>query len=178
MNAILNLAKLIAVCNGVDGRKKVQKIVHLLQHAGYRKEFPYEFGYLHFGPYSHAVKHDLDLLTQEKAVHEEQLNVGGHTAYRYRVDPGIVDGLRRVVPDSGWNQHAERLNTYSPQLLEAASTIAFLREHGIGDDQLQSRFKDLKPSLTTNYDKALEIVGSLRSDSSAPRPPRRSSHPR
>src|SRR5262245_58706316 len=96
MNTTLNLAKLIAVCDGITGRKKLQKIVHLLQFAGFREQFPYAFGYLHFGPYSHGVKQDLDLLTREALVQEEPSIAGEHKTFRYAPAATLAAGLESV----------------------------------------------------------------------------------
>ena len=72
MNSIINLARLISVCGEVKGRKKLQKIVHLLQAAGHHEDFGYEFGYLHYGPYAHGVKHDLESLKVQDLVREDE----------------------------------------------------------------------------------------------------------
>lgn len=164
MSAVLSLAKLITVCGDITGRKKLQKVVHLLQIGGFRSQFPYEFGYLHYGPYSHGVKHDLDILTQEKLVREEESYAGEHKTFRYSPAQTLADDLNAVgVPASpDWEELANRLNAMTPQRLEAASTVAFLRERGFKGETLQTRFRELKPSLVREFVTAVKIVGEIQ----------------
>lgn len=163
MTITLNLANLISVCGEITGRKKIQKIVHLLQVAKFRDQFPYAFGYLHFGPYSHGVKSDLDLLTRESLVKEVSASAGEHATFRYEPSPSLAEDLKSVgiEPSPEWSSLARRLNAMTPQRLEAASTVAFLRERGFDGEALRSRFKELKPFLDHDFDEALKILESL-----------------
>lgn len=160
MNSVLNLGKLIAVCGVITGRKKLQKIVHLLQVAGFKSDFPHDFGYLHFGPYSHGVKHDLDLLTSEKLVQEQPTDAGGHPTFRYSPTPELTGGLDAIgiAASPAWEDEARRLNKQTPQRLEAASTIAFLRERGFKGEQLRTRFRELKPFLDHDFEAAALLL--------------------
>lgn len=160
MNSVLNLGKLIVVCGAITGRKKLQKIVHLLQVAGFKSDFPHDFGYLHFGPYSHGVKHDLDLLTSEKLVEEQPTDVGGHGTFRYSPAPELTGGLDAIgiAAHPAWEDEARRLNKQTPQRLEAASTIAFLRERGFESELLRCRFRELKPLLDSDFENAMLLL--------------------
>jgi uncharacterized protein len=156
MNAPLNLAKLIAVCNGITGRKKLQKIVHLLQIGGFRKDFPYSFGYLHFGPFSGGVRTDLDVLQREELIAEKPTAAGDHATFRYVPTEKLDHGFESVGMASApsWTALAQHLNAHTPQRLEAASTIAFLAERGFAGENLRSRFVELKPLLRHDFDEA------------------------
>ncbi len=167
MSSTLHLARLITECDGIVGRKKLQKIVHLLQVAGYRSQFSYDFGYLHYGPYSHGVKQDLDLLTREELVREEPDSAGEHTTFRYVPDSGLSKALDSVGIESSpaWGSMAKRLNGMSPQQLESASTIAYLRERGFESNLLYARFLELKPSLDHFYNNASNLVNELQATS-------------
>lgn len=166
MNSLIHLARLISVCREVTGRKKLQKIVHLLQAAGHHEDFGYEFGYLHYGPYAHGVKHDLESLNEEGLVIEEPTSVGEHQSYMYKASNELGSGLASIGlgDDPSWAGLARDLNKLTPQRLEAASTIVFLRERGFSSERLKRRFDELKPSLAGEWceaDKLAErVLGS------------------
>ena len=159
MITALNLASLIHACSTIKGRKKIQKIVHLLQVAGYHDDFPYEFGYLHYGPYSHAVKHDLDVLIAEQLVQESSTFAGEHATFEYQPAQELGTALKKIgLHDPAWKPLARRLSEFTPQRLEAASTIAYLREKGYSEDDLRSRFQELKPGLMSEFQSAITLL--------------------
>lgn len=161
----LNLAMLVQQCGTITGRKKLQKIVHLLQVAGFRRDFSYDFGYLHYGPYSHGVKNDLEILVREQLVDENETNAGEHATYQYSASPSLAEDLQAVGVslDTAWSRTAQNLNQLSPQQLEAASTIAYLQDKGFSADALRTKFQDLKPALANHFDFAKQKVVELRS---------------
>lgn len=163
MNQTLSLAQLIVVCEDITGRKKLQKIVHLLQVSGYYDEFSYAFSYLHYGPYSPAVKNDLDILKESQLIEECETSAGEHPTFRYSATTSLAKGLVSVglSQTPPWAERARQLNSYPPQLLEAASTIAFLQERGFGEDRLRTRFGELKPSLVPLYADAGRVLAGL-----------------
>jgi hypothetical protein len=169
MNTALNLAKLIAVCGEVAGRKKMQKIVHLLQEAGFEEDFPYSFGYLHYGPYSHGVKYDLDLLRSEDLVIEETVYSGEHESFRYMPVADLDVGLRSagISAKPAWSGLARELNAMSPSRLEAASTVAFLHSRGFTGESLRTRFRELKPFLDHDFEGAMKVFLSTKGCSSS-----------
>jgi len=163
MTTTLNLARLITECDGIVGRKKLQKIVHLLQVAGHGAQFPYEFGYLHFGPYSHGVKYDLDVLCRENLVQQVPISVGEHTTFQYTPAQDLSASLDSVgiIQNPSWGDLARRLNQRTPQQLEAASTVSYLLERGFKGDLLRSRFNELKPALSGLFNEAVKLTEEL-----------------
>lgn len=164
MNQTINLANLVDICEGITGRKKLQKIVHLLQEFGHIDDFGYDFGYLHYGPYSRSLRDDLDLLVGcvPPIIAEQSELAGAHETFKYAPSAGLREALNGAgVNDTPpWKSLARKLNALAPQKLEAMSTIRFLSHQGFDGAALKERFAMLKPSLASQFDSA---VSDLRS---------------
>ncbi|MFN0010401.1 MAG: hypothetical protein ACKVS8_02025 [Phycisphaerales bacterium] len=163
MNSALNIAKLLVICEQIEGRKKLQKLVHILQSTGHERDFPQQFGYLHYGPYSHGVKADIDLLVDPDgplASETEEVSGMGHKTFVYRPSPELVEALS-APGEPAWADKAKRLNQKTAQETEAMSTILFLKRSGVAEEALAARFKQLKPALADRYATALNDVKAL-----------------
>jgi uncharacterized protein YwgA len=151
MNPAIRVAQLIHVLERVDGRKKLQKLVHVLQKLGY--SFPEKFRYSFYGMYSQQLRDELDTLEDDNLIDEKgQPNAGG-AGYTFETTPKLgafLDELGlRAEPE--WAALAKELNVLSAHKLEGISTIFFLRELGLEGDQLKKRLVELKPHLQEIY---------------------------
>lgn len=157
MREIIELAKLINVCGHVLGRKKLQKIVFILQAEDY--EFPQEFGYLHYGPYSVEVRQGLDLLVANDLISEEQELDGDYPPYEYRPSDRLGEFLSRFedapTEPPSWSERAIELNKRSPKELESLATVVFLMQRDFKGGRLEERFKRLKPNLANFFENVL-----------------------
>jgi len=169
MQKLINITKLVDVCKTIEGRKKLQKIVHILQESGFRSEFPQEFGYLHYGPYSSELREDLDQLTSTRWEFLEEKSVsspGGYPTFRCSMTDHASECLENagINDNPAWKSLAVELNKKSAQELEAISTVIFLQKHGYKDKALKSQFNSLKPALKSGFDSALENAKNLLSN--------------
>lgn len=163
MNTTMNIARLLVVCKKIEGRKKLQKIVHILQSCGHGGDFPHQFGYLHYGPYSHDVKADIDRLVQDSnGLVDETPGVAGVSfpTFVYSPKPELEAAFSSSEP-ALWASLALVLNKKSPQDLEAISTIIFLRRSGVAESSLKERFYQLKPMLIEQFIAAQSFTDTL-----------------
>ncbi|MFO0835134.1 MAG: hypothetical protein U0638_09200 [Phycisphaerales bacterium] len=164
MNATMNIAMLIVACKRVEGRKKLQKIVHILQCCGFGRDFPHQFGYLHYGPYSHEVKADIDGLTNPAGplVEESEATAGlGYRTFAYSPSLGLKEALEGSSESASWAPLARQLNQKSPQELEAVSTVLYLKRSGVADSAIKERFCQLKPALADRFGSTTQFVATL-----------------
>ncbi len=157
MNGAINIARLVNACGTIEGRKKLQKIVYLLQSLGY--PFREDFRYLHYGPYSSQVKNEIDWLVDDvDLIDEKPTNAGPFQTYLYTPKIHLTEQLKGIGLDSlpEWAEKARELNQHDAQTLEAISTVVFLRKCGYEDDRLRERFGELKPKLMHQFDDALQ----------------------
>lgn len=160
MNRAVELLRLIAICDRIEGRKKLQKIVHILREAGH--PFTYRYGYHFHGPFSAELKGEIDSLVAESIIDEREGETfsGDFKQYAYTLSNSgrsIIDsfGGRESPP---WAVLACELNEKPAQELEAISTLVYLVRSGCTDAQIQQRFDQLKPHLAGYFDAALPFA--------------------
>lgn len=163
MNGIINAAQVIHVCGKISGRKKLQKIVHILQSFG--ADFPHEFEYLHYGPYSAQLRADLDQLEQLGLITEtESTTSTGYAQFDCETTEDLAETLKVAgVHNPNWADFAIELNSLSPRQLESMSTILFLQSRGFEGERLRDRFESLKPALVKQFEEAVRRVDEFRS---------------
>jgi uncharacterized protein YwgA len=153
MNRTIELLRVVQSWGRIDGRKKLQKIVHILKEAGAPLEFRYGF---HFhGPFSAELKGDIDALVAEAILKEEEgaTRVADYKQYSYSLGEAGAELLRQYAPGETpeWSGLAAELNGKSAQELEAVSTLLYLQRHGYEGEKLRQRFGELKPQLAAGY---------------------------
>ncbi|MBI2925547.1 MAG: hypothetical protein HYY24_07575 [Verrucomicrobia bacterium] len=156
MNALVNptlqVAQLLRVLRQVEGRKKLHKVVHILQELGW--PFPERFDYSYYGMYSRELRAEVDSLVQDKLIKEKaNPNMAGERTYTFESTPELEEFLDslRVEKQPPWVALARQLNGLHTQVLEGISTVLFLRSRGLHGEDLQRRFGALKPHLKGNF---------------------------
>ncbi len=153
----LAIAKLIAVLSKIEGRKRLQKIVHLLGAHGH-KEFNYRFVLHYYGPFSRRVALDLDFLNSAKLVKEEQRA----EAYIYSATAEQAARITHFRGDDGqepeWAGLATTFNELRIDFLEALSTYVFLYAAGHRGNKLKDFFRRIKSHLTSLFDEVAEFA--------------------
>lgn len=128
MNPALQIAQLLGLLERVDGRKKFQKLVHILQELGY--PFNERFEYSYYGMYSAQLRGELDSLSADSLIVEKPTtNQFGNPAYSFEKTNQLDALLEEVCveKDPAWSAAAKALNSFQPQMLEGISTILYLR---------------------------------------------------
>jgi len=170
MHPALQIAQLLSVLKIVSGRKKLQKLVHILQELGY--PFSEQFDYSHYGMYSRELRSELTSLVEENLVTErEGTNQYGNSSFTFEATPQLGPLLTEIGldPQPAWARAATKLDSYPAQALEGISTILFLRRCGLQGDQLKQRLLSLKPHLADQYDYCLRETDSVVQTLTAPR---------
>jgi len=163
LDGALTVAGLIAELGIVEGRKRLQKLVHLLGAAGYRKDFKQRFILHYYGPFSRQVAAQMDFLSAAELVRETRSDAGG---YSYSV-PGDdakagIDSLRGGAPvPSPWAGLAKQLDEQDTDFLEAVSTVVFLHARGTRDQELEEEFAETKPQLKARFPEARQYAKDL-----------------
>lgn len=139
----------------IHGRKRLQKMIHLLKSSG--TEFTFKYRYHHYGPYSAQLQSEMDELVKQGFVRETKSN----GAYQYTItDSGKK--FKQLLETSAAYSFAindavlNELVNEDTQFLEMFSTYVFLRESGDNEEQAKIKVAQLKPHLITWLDKSLE----------------------
>lgn len=158
--SIATLARLVQTLERVEGRTRLQKIVHLLSER-FPADFRQRFALHYFGPFSRTVESQMDFLVENGLVSEEAPAEGSDAAYCYTIPNDkaaewITYVFGSVAP--AWIEFAKRLNEKDKSTLEAVSTIVFLRRRSYDSpEELRQVFARLKPHLKGKFDSAKRL---------------------
>lgn len=155
---------LVLLLNSVSkivGRKRLQKVVYLLQQTGV--PFTEKFSYHHYGPYSSELQAEIDRLVDYQLVSETCNNA----CYTYEItEEGIkfLETYQKVVGEkfSLPQEIVMRLMNTNTQVLEMASTYAYLLEMGYKQKEALAKALELKPHLKGFLSEAKMLFDEIR----------------
>ena len=164
MNTLIQLAILFKATTGIEGRKKLQKMVHILQEFGI--PFGVRFGYHHYGPFSEDLQDKIQSLQYDKLINEVPVPGPLRTSV-FRPEDRLLRLLAMVGIEflPPWIAFATELNQRTPRELECISTVLYLESiHGLAADPavIGNEFKILKPHLVGRLDAARKTLGEYR----------------
>jgi len=144
---------------GIQGRKRLQKVVFMLQQAGCDLNCHYILH--HYGPYSRDVADTCDEMVAAGLIEESQ-RMGG-IQYRYKLAPRTIELLKKSSPDTRLKAFQSKwISLLKEDLwtLELGSTILyFYQKNSDWNDAMQKacNFKKKQPETPPNK-KALEFA--------------------
>lgn len=151
------LVALIQKAGRVHGRKKLQKMVYLLEKAG--MDFGKTFRYHYYGPYCTELQLEIDALVDMGVLAERH---NGY-AYTYSVADGS-DLAAEWEPCERNSALIAYLNGLAPQVLELAATLVYLNERDYGNfETVKKKALTLKPDLGSRMTEAVAVVDEVRS---------------
>jgi uncharacterized protein len=133
------LAKLISWAGTLSSRKRMQKVVCMLQAAGFPSNAEYRLH--HFGPYSDDVAHLADEMTHAGLLEEVEKTTALGNTYDYRLSDKAKAALAEFEATSVGEAEAAvlaehhalamRLLKADPKDLEYAATLVYFRRRGV-----------------------------------------------
>ena len=158
------LAKLIQWAETLKTRKRLQKVVFLLQAAGC--PFDAEFYLHHYGPYSEEVARLTDEMTRKGLLEETAETAPGGSKYSYRLEAAALQQLIDLEQTEEGKSWAEQMAVYEAKAkkllqqdvkdLEYASTILYFRVQGEAWDEAVEKAAQFK--RTPAVRKALSLA--------------------
>lgn len=142
------LVKFFKESKRINGRKKLQKTIHLLQHFG--NDFDMNYYYHYYGPYSSDLQAEVQFLVDQGLVKEERLFDG----YIYNITDRGEDFLKSFeekfdVDDSSlFFDKLDALKEKNASFLEVLSTFVYLLESGYDKELAIEKTKELKANLS------------------------------
>ena len=140
---------------GIDGRKKLQKIVYLTNSAGWNVINDYRF--YHYGPYSEQLLSEVQNLERAELIEVEEAETPfGTPYYLHRItEEGriLLDELQNETEDEELVERtrdlARELNEYGSDQLELMASLYYLRRQRptLGDEELVEELGRLKPQF-------------------------------
>jgi len=129
----------------VEGRKKLQKMIHLLSSAG--AAFSFKYQYHHYGPYSAQLQDEINFMVRQSFLEEFKEN----ETYVYKITSlgkEFKISLERTCNGELNHELLMSLNEHSSQFLEMVSTYAFLLDSGYDSHSAIQKAIELKQHLS------------------------------
>ena len=150
------LLSLFEVVENVRGRKKLQKMVHLLENAG--TDFAFKFDYHFYGPYSAELQVEIEGMVRQGLLEEKKED----SAFVYRMTERGKQLKAQMETMAGYQfplneTLAQSLSEQSSQFLEMVSTYAYLLDSDYDDQAAAEKAVELKPHLGHYMEDAVEF---------------------
>ena len=142
--------------NHIESKKKLHKLVYLLQQAG--EDFGYRYIYHSYGVFSPELASDLDTARQDSVLSVERRDDNGMTVYDIRYpseNPLNISDPGDIACDHGL---IKELGGRSAAFLEALSTVVYLGNNYYSGTDLRSKLTELKPGLERHFEQAYEFA--------------------
>jgi len=133
------LAKLVGWADTLRSRKRLQKVVYLLQASGC--PLATEFSLHHYGPYSEELARLTDEMVRQSFLAEQSTDNQVGRQYIYRLAPTVPQQIGEIEATGEGRQWASELAPFEERAkqllredlkqLEYASTIVFFRRQGV-----------------------------------------------
>ena len=132
------LAKIVSWAGDLQARKRLQKVVYLLQSAGCPLQA--EFSLHHYGPYSEELARLTDEMVRQSLLVEQSTEHSQGKQFSYRLSPAATDAITDLEATESGRQWAHDIAAFEMQAkallvedlkqLEYASTIVYFRRQG------------------------------------------------
>lgn len=146
----------------VTGRKKLQKMIYILQSSGVPFEEKYQFHF--YGPYSEELSLRVEELCNLGFVAEVKEEKSSYIQYRYQMTDEGEDFLQQFsldMPD--YHEKAALLLDKSSRFLELAATMLFFRD--LSHDEIEEKVRKVKPKqryTAEEFAQAWEMIDELK----------------
>lgn len=140
----------------IYGRKKVQKIIHLLEVSGVN--LPFKYAYHHYGPFSVELQEELNFLVNQGLLSETKEDA----AYVYEITEKGKQFKQKLETEERYKvmfneELLETLTKENSQFLELVSTYAYLIDIGYEENFAKQKALELKPHLSKYIDTAVKF---------------------
>ena len=150
-----------SVVGEVTGRKKLQKMIYILQSCGVPFEEKYQFHF--YGPYSEELSLRIEELCNLGFIEEEKEDKSNYIQYHYQITEHGVDFLEHFQSDMpDFSEQANLLLAESSRFLELVATMLFFKD--LPREVVEKKVHHVKPKQ--NYSpvemaKAWELIDTL-----------------
>lgn len=163
MDSIIYLAQLFSVCESISGKKRIQKMVHLLQECG-NAPSRFQFSLALYGAFSSDLAQTLETLAEEDILRNEKVHSGDYSTLKYSFNEDVTTELEVDTSESSnlvWAHLARELNGWTTKKLEAVSTVVYLKRAGWSNERLKEQYQASKPHLMDIYEDAIDEANRL-----------------
>lgn len=161
LNNHAKLMHFFSTAKEVTGRKKLQKMIYILQKNHVPFEEKYEFHF--YGPYSEELSLRVEELTNLGFISEDKEEKSNYYQYHYRITDDGQEFLQQFslsMPD--FTSKVEQLQQKSSRFLELVSTMLYFDD--LPRQQVTEKIQVVKPKqhyTTTEINEAWQLIDAL-----------------
>lgn len=163
MNNIFILKDLVNLGGGqVMGRKKMQKIIYIIQEKfGNLFEPSFEFKWNFYGVYSDELASELSIGEFFNIFRETPVKRYDYLSYAIEVVDETVTETTFITQNEQLNKLMQFLNDKESRLLEVLSSIIFFRGKGFSVEEIECELFKFKGHLREFFDDAYVALGEV-----------------
>lgn len=153
------LVHFIHVANGITGRKKLQKMIYVLQkcHVPFKEKFQFHF----YGPYSEELTLRIEELCNLQLIEEEREDKGNYYRYNYKITTDGAQFLEQFSLDMPKiERKVELLQKQSSRFLELVATMFFFES--LPKAEIENKVRTVKEKQKYTADEFTEAWEFIR----------------
>lgn len=142
------------VGRSIEGRKKAQKLIFVLQRLGVIEEV-YKFSWAFYGVYSSEVTLDFEQGENFGLFIEDTDYAGQYPTYTIKIKNEAGWNLESLPPDV--EEKIKKINSMDTPLLEVVSSIIYFKDKGYSDDEVRRLLDAHKGHLKDRFNEGFKI---------------------
>lgn len=144
----------------IKGRKKMQKIIYILQQLVNPFEPPFKFKWNYYGVYSDELAGELGIGEFFGILKEKPIMEYGYQTYAIvAVDDS---NPTRIASNEQVKSLITSLNDKEPRLLEVLSSILYFENEGLTEDKINDQLLAYKGHLKEFFDEAYNVYKEIK----------------
>lgn len=151
-----------SIVGEVTGRKKLQKMIYILQACGVPFEEKYNFHF--YGPYSEELSLRIEELCNLGFIEEEKEEKSNYFQYHYQITEQGTQFLKQFQTDMpDFSSQAHLLLNKSSRFLELVATMLFFKD--LPKEEVEKKVHHVKPKQNYSPDEfkeAWELIHTLK----------------
>lgn len=144
----------------IEGRKKIHKIVYIIQQLANPFQPPYEFRWNYYGVYSEDLAGELSIGEFFGILRETPIMEYGYRTYAIEVADETNHSV--IAGDERLKRLVAYLNSKEPRLLEVLSSIMFFENEGLKGEAINEKLYAYKGHLAEFFDEAYRVYEELK----------------
>lgn len=163
MNNIFILKDLIDLGGGqIMGRKKIQKIIYIIQEMKNPFQPPFEFKWNYYGVYSDELADELSVGEFFNIIQETPVVEYDYRSYAIETVEETMTEATFIKEDTQLRKLIQFLNGKESRLLEVLSSIMFFEKKGFTDEEVRNEVFRFKGHLREFFDDAYNVLNEIK----------------
>ncbi len=164
LDDIYVLRDIINISGGkIEGRKKIQKIIYIIQQLSSPFSNPYEYRWNYYGVFSEELASEIHMGQAFGILGESYKEEYGYRTYI--IEATDSSNSSDIGANVQLNNVIRFLASKEPRILEVISSIMYFQNKGLDKEEVENKLRELKGHLSAFFEEAFdahtELVGLM-----------------